>query len=134
MSLLYLVLTYTFYVLFLYSLYHFQQEAGPQRNKEDGDSRVGSYTLETEACSRDALRKISREEKDDGKTFQCAFTDSKEELDDSDWEDGPVSVSNSIGSHEVIIELNETPDSRRRKRSRRASVEDKVIQRFLVSI
>lgn len=90
--------------------------------------------METEACSRDALRKISREEKDDGKTFQCTFTDSKEELDDSDWEDGPVSVSNSIGSHQVTIELNETPDSRRRKRSRRASVEDKVIQRFLVSI
>lgn len=90
--------------------------------------------METEACSRDALRKISGEEKDDGKSFQCTFMDSKEELDDSDWEDGPVPVSNSIGSHEVTIELNETPDSRRRKRSRRASVEDKVIQRFLVII
>ncbi|XP_062003363.1 DNA repair protein RAD4 isoform X1 [Rosa rugosa] len=104
-----------------------KQESGPQRDKKDVDATVGSNALETEACSRDALQKVSRDAKGDGESFQCSFTNSREELNDSDWEDGPVPISNSIGGHEVTIEINETPDSRRQKRSRRASVEDKEL-------
>lgn len=98
------------------------------------DARVASNALETEACSRDALRKVTRDTNGDEESFQCSFMDSREELNDSDWEDGPVPISNSMGGHEVTIEINETPDSRRRKRSRRASVEDKVHQRSQISI
>ncbi|KAL6225771.1 hypothetical protein ACLB2K_004620 [Fragaria x ananassa] len=104
-----------------------KHEPGPQRDKKDVDARVASNALETEACSRDALRKVSRDTNGDEESFQCSFMDSREELDDSDWEDGPVPISNSMGGHEVTIEINETPDSRRRKRSRRASVEDKEV-------
>ncbi|XP_004289443.1 PREDICTED: DNA repair protein complementing XP-C cells homolog [Fragaria vesca subsp. vesca] len=104
-----------------------KHEPGPQRDKKDVDARVASNALETEVCSRDALRKVSRDTNGDEESFQCSFMDSREELNDSDWEDGPVPISNSMGGHEVTIEINETPDSRRRKRSRRASVEDKEV-------
>lgn len=48
--------------------------------------------------------------------------DEKEELHDSDWEDGAVAMDD----RPVTVELNVTPDSAVRKQIRRASAEDKV--------
>lgn len=48
--------------------------------------------------------------------------DNKEELDDSDWEDGTVAMDD----HPMTIELNVTPVSSVQKQIRRASAEDKV--------
>lgn len=50
------------------------------------------------------------------------YLDNKEELDDSDWEDGTVARDD----HPVTIELNITPNSTVQKQIRRASAEDKV--------
>ncbi|ONI17468.1 hypothetical protein PRUPE_3G161000 [Prunus persica] len=104
-----------------------KSESGAKRDEEDVDSRVRGNSLETAGGSKDAKKKVSWEEKVDRESFQCSFTDTKEELDDADWEDGPVPILNSVGDHEVTIELNETPDSTRRKRIRRASAEDKEL-------
>jgi xeroderma pigmentosum group C-complementing protein len=48
--------------------------------------------------------------------------DKKEELDDSDWEDGTVAMDD----HSMTIELNVTPDSSVQKQIRRASAKDKA--------
>lgn len=114
-------------------LFIFQAESEPKRDK-DVDSRVRRNILESEGCSKDAKRKVSAEGKVDGESLGCTSTDIREELDDSDWEEGSIPVSNSAGDHEVTIELNETPDSARKKRIRRASAEDKVNQRFSFGI
>ena len=114
-------------------LFIFQPESEPKRDK-DVDSRVRENILESEGCSKDAKRKVSAEEKVDGKSFGCTSTNIGEELDDSDWEEGSIPISNSAGDHEVTIELNETPDSTRKKRIRRASAEDKVNQKFSFGI
>jgi len=50
------------------------------------------------------------------------YFNNKEELDDSDWEDGVVARDDNP----VTIELNLTPHSTVQKKVRRASVEDKV--------
>ncbi|XP_009334424.2 DNA repair protein RAD4 [Pyrus x bretschneideri] len=101
-------------------------ESEPKRDK-DVDSRVRGNILESEGCSKDAKRKVSAEEKVDGESFGCTSTNIREELDDSDWEEGSIPISNFAGDHEVTIELNETPDSTRKKRIHRASAEDKEL-------
>ena len=105
----------------------FQPASGSKRNgKPDLDSRVKSVVLEADGCSRDVTRNTLREGKVDEEGFQCTLSESKEEMDDSDWEDGSIPVLDSASNHEVTIEFNETPDSVRRRPVRRATAEDKV--------
>ncbi|RDX74721.1 DNA repair protein RAD4, partial [Mucuna pruriens] len=70
-------------------------------------------------CRRNSMENASAEEKC-GNSGQD-YLDNKEELDDSDWEDGTVARDD----HPVTIELNMTPHSTVKKQIRRASAEDK---------
>lgn len=77
-------------------------------------------TSEVGHCSRNPLGNASAGEK-------CSSSgqdhlDNKEELDDSDWEDGVIARDD----HPVTIELNMTPHSTVQKQVRRASAADKV--------
>ncbi|XP_052735951.1 DNA repair protein RAD4 isoform X2 [Vigna angularis] len=77
-------------------------------------------TSEVGHCSRNPLGNASAGEK-------CSSSgqdhlDNKEELDDSDWEDGVIASDD----HPVTIELNMTPHSTVQKQVRRASAEDKA--------
>lgn len=105
----------------------FQPASGSKRNeKEDVDSRAKSAVLEVDGCSRDATGNPLRDDKGDMESFQCTLSEIREEMDDSDWEDGSIPILDSASNHEVTIEFNETPDSVRRKPVRRATAEDKV--------
>ncbi|XP_052726213.1 DNA repair protein RAD4-like [Vigna angularis] len=78
-------------------------------------------TSEVGHCSRNPLGNASAGEK-------CSSSgqdhlDNKEELDDSDWEDGVIASDD----HPVTIELNMTPHSTVQKQVRRASAEDKEL-------
>lgn len=113
-------------ILSIWSVF-FQVGNGSKVNGiQDVDLRVKSVTLEAGGCSTDAARDTLREEKVDGETLQDPLSDSKEEMNDSDWEDGSIPNSDFTGNQEVTIEFDETPDSVKRKPVRRATAEDKV--------
>ena len=63
----------------------------------------------------------SAEDKSNNISLDQGFLD-KEELDDSDWEEGTVAMDD----RPVSIEFNVTPDSTVQKQMRRASAKDKV--------
>lgn len=77
-------------------------------------------TMETGHCS--VTRNASIEEKCANASLNKSNLDNKEELDDSDWEDGSVATD----VRPMTIELNVTTDSTVPKRIRRASAQDKV--------
>ena len=77
-------------------------------------------TSEIGHCGRNSMENASAEEKCVNSGLHCF--DNKEELDDSDWEDGTVARDD----HPVTIELNMTAHSTVQKQIRRASAEDKV--------
>ncbi|KAG6659951.1 hypothetical protein CIPAW_03G071800 [Carya illinoinensis] len=96
---------------------------GPNRNdKLDVDPRDG-----VEGCNRDALQKTAGEERLDGGSMQNASPENENELNDLDWEDGSIPILDSTTNLPVTIEISETPNSNRRKPSRRASAEDKEL-------
>ncbi|WVY90308.1 hypothetical protein V8G54_035822, partial [Vigna mungo] len=85
------------------------------------DPMLQPKTSEVGHCSRNPLGNASAGEK-------CSSSgqdhlDNKEELDDSDWEDGVIARDD----HPVTIELNMTPHSTVQKQVRRASAEDKEL-------
>lgn len=73
-----------------------------------------------------------REERVDGGGLQNTLSENREELNDSDWEDGSIPILDSTDNLPVTIEFSETPISDRRKPVRRASAEDKVNCTFKV--
>lgn len=83
---------------------------------------VPPKTSEVEHCSRNSIGKDSADEKCGHLSIDEGCIDKKEELDDSDWEDGTVAMDDQS----MTIELNVTPDSSVKKQIRRASAEDKV--------
>ena len=108
-----------------YFVGNIQLESGSKINDEqDVDSRAKSVTLEAEGCSRDAAGTII--DKVDRGNFNGTITDDRDEMNDSDWEDGSIPVLGSAENQEVTIEFNETPDSAKRKPVRRATAEEKV--------
>ncbi|XP_027192928.1 DNA repair protein RAD4 isoform X3 [Cicer arietinum] len=80
-------------------------------------------TSEVEHCSRNSIANDSAEEKCGHVSLDQGYMDNKEELDDSDWEDGTVAMDD----HPMTIELNVTPVSSVQKQIRRASAEDKEL-------
>ncbi|XP_039690215.1 DNA repair protein RAD4 isoform X2 [Medicago truncatula] len=84
---------------------------------------VPQKTSEVEHCSRNSIGKDSADEKCGHVSIDEGCIDKKEELDDSDWEDGTVAMDD----HPMTIELNVTPDSSVKKQIRRASAEDKEL-------
>lgn len=68
------------------------------------------------------MRNASTEEKCVNASLDRSNLDNKEEMDDSDWEDGRVATDDCP----MTIELNVTSDSAVQKRIRRASAQDKV--------
>lgn len=85
-----------------------------------------SVTLEAEGCSTDATGNTIREYQVDGGSLWGSLSDSREEMNDSDWEDGSIPISCSTDNEQVTIEFDETPDSVKRKPVRRPTAEDKV--------
>ncbi|KAL5102173.1 hypothetical protein RYX36_006500 [Vicia faba] len=84
---------------------------------------VPPKTSEVEHCNRNSIGKDSAEEKCGHISLDEGYADRKEELDDSDWEDGTVAMDDLP----MTIELNVTPDSSVKKQIRRASAEDKEL-------
>ncbi|KAJ1391145.1 Transglutaminase-like [Sesbania bispinosa] len=80
-------------------------------------------TSEAGHCSRNSIKSDSTKEKSGHVSLDQGYMDNKEELDDSDWEDGTVAMDD----RPVTIELNVTPDSAVQKQIRRASAEDKEL-------
>ncbi|XP_014502633.1 DNA repair protein RAD4 isoform X1 [Vigna radiata var. radiata] len=85
------------------------------------DPMLQPKTSEVGHCSRNPLGNASAGEK-------CSSSgqdhlDNKEELDDSDWEDGVIARDD----HPVTIELNMSPHSTVQKQVRRASATDKEL-------
>ncbi|KAK7276237.1 hypothetical protein RIF29_17374 [Crotalaria pallida] len=78
-------------------------------------------TSEIGHCSRDSMGNASAEEKCGNASSDQGYLDNKEELNDSDWEDGTVAKDD----RPVTVEFDVTPDSVVKKQSRRATAEDK---------
>ncbi|XP_054804096.1 DNA repair protein RAD4 isoform X2 [Prosopis cineraria] len=78
-------------------------------------------TLENGHCSRNVMKNASLKEKCDDVSLDKSHWNNKEELDDSDWEEGSIAPDD----HPMTIELNVTPDLSTQKRIRRASAQDK---------
>ncbi|KAL2976075.1 hypothetical protein AAZX31_14G198700 [Glycine max] len=85
-------------------------------------------TSEIGHCGRNSMENASAEEKCGNSGLHCF--DNKEELDDSDWEDGTVARDD----HPVTIELNMTAHSTVQKQIRRASAEDKDLAELVHKI
>lgn len=92
------------------------------------DSGAQWNISEGEGCSKDPMGKTAHEKKVDEGNF---LSENQEELNDSDWEDGSIPISDSTCNLPVTIEFSETPNSGIRKPVRRASAEDKVNHAFL---
>lgn len=83
---------------------------------------VPPKTSEVGHCGKNSIGKDSAEEKCGRVSLDEGYMDKKEELNDSDWEDGTVAMDD----FPVTIELNVTPGSSVKKQIRRVSAEDKV--------
>lgn len=79
-------------------------------------------TSEVGHCSRNSIGNDSAEAECGHVSLDQGYMDKKEELDDSDWEDGIVAMDDCA----MTIELDLTPDSSVQRQIRRASAEDKV--------
>ncbi|GAV76703.1 Rad4 domain-containing protein/BHD_1 domain-containing protein/BHD_2 domain-containing protein/BHD_3 domain-containing protein [Cephalotus follicularis] len=95
-------------------------ESGAILNDEQvEDARVTWSDLDAERCGREAPADMSK--------------DSRDEMDDSDWEDGSLPRLDLADNHPddhckgVTVEFSESPDSAKRKPVRRASAEDKEL-------
>lgn len=95
------------------------------------DSGAQWNISEAEGCSKDPTGKTAHEKKVNEGNLQQFFSENQEELNDSDWEDGSIPMSDSTCNLPVTIEFSETPNSGIRKPVRRASAEDKVDYAFL---
>lgn len=93
-------------------------ESRPKSDRQDAGTTVTLNTLRDEGCSRDIT----------GNT-----PGRREEMDESDWEDGSIpnveSTKNSLNylTKGLTIELSGSTDSAKRKPVRRASAEDKEL-------
>ncbi|KAI5434745.1 DNA repair protein RAD4 [Lathyrus oleraceus] len=84
---------------------------------------VPPKTSEVGHCGKNYIGKDSAEEKCGRVSLDEGYMDKKEELNDSDWEDGTVAMDD----FPVTIELNVTPGSSVKKQIRRVSAEDKEL-------
>lgn len=85
--------------------------------------------LEAGRCNENVIADSSREVNVDEANMQYPVSQISEDLDDSDWEDGSVHTLDGTKSDPMTIEFSEmeqAPDSTRRKPIRRASAADKV--------
>lgn len=89
-------------------------------------SGVLPVTLDAECCSSDALGNASRAENDEERSCQYTASESREEMDDADWEDGSIPIMESSYNDQVTIEFSGISDNVGRKPIRRATAEDKV--------
>ncbi|KAK4602389.1 hypothetical protein RGQ29_011440 [Quercus rubra] len=104
------------------------KEDGPKRDdKLDVDSGAQWNISEAEGCSKDPTGKTAHEKKVNEGNLQQFLSENQEELNDSDWEDGSIPMSDSTCNLPVTIEFSETPNSGIRKPVRRASAEDKEL-------
>lgn len=90
-------------------------------------------TLEPEWCNENVMVSCSRDVDVHEANLQNSVSQVLEDLDDSDWEDGSIPTLDGMESHPLTIEFSEmqqTPDSNRRKPIHRASAADKVIFSF----
>lgn len=92
------------------------------REYQDLELVLSPKTLETGQCSRNIMRNASFEEKCDDVSLDKRQLKNKEEMDDSDWEEGFIATDDNP----MTIELSVTTDSPSQKRIRRASAQDKV--------
>lgn len=86
-------------------------------------------TLEAERCNENIIVSCSGDVDVHEVNLQNSISEVLEDLDDSDWEDGCVRTLDGTESQPLTIEFSEmqqTPDSTRRKPIRRASAADKV--------
>ncbi|KAK9091556.1 hypothetical protein Sjap_024733 [Stephania japonica] len=102
------------------------------RLPEDRSEEDGGHEAEKEvSCSTMMPENVQREEKVDKNVFHTL--PEKEDTDESDWEDGFVSVSDTKNFHsdnmprELIVEFSDLPSSSRKKPIRRASAEEKEL-------
>ena len=86
-------------------------------------------TLETERCNENVIASCSEDVDVPEVNLQNSVSEVLEDLDDSDWEDGCVRPLDGTESQPLTIEISEIqeiPDSTKRKPIRRASAADKV--------
>lgn len=109
----------------------FLQKSGSKRSLvQDKGLRVTWNALDGEGCGRSAIGRSTPEKEVARKNSQDS--NSGEEINDSDWEDGSipttdsVSINQNAGIKEVTVELGGPLDSSQQKPIRRASAEDKV--------
>ncbi|XP_057441963.1 DNA repair protein RAD4 isoform X3 [Lotus japonicus] len=100
----------------------------PEVEPEINGSQVSEQILQPQTsevghCGGNSIGNVSAEKKRNHVSLGQGFLDEKEELHDSDWEDGAVAMDD----RPVTVELNVTPDSAVRKQIRRASAEDKEL-------
>lgn len=91
-------------------------------------------TLEAERCNENIIVSCSGDVDVHEVNLQNSISEVLEDLDDSDWEDGCVRTLDGTESQPLTIEFSEmqqTPDSTRRKPIRRASAADKEIAEFV---
>ncbi|KGN51059.1 DNA repair protein RAD4 isoform X2 [Cucumis sativus] len=91
-------------------------------------------TLETERCNENVIASCSEDVDVPEVNLQNSVSEVLEDLDDSDWEDGCVRPLDGTESQPLTIEISEIqeiPDSTKRKPIRRASAADKEIAEFV---
>jgi hypothetical protein len=119
--------------IFCFIIFLFQTESGQKKNdKLDVDPGAILSTSKAEGCGRDAIGKTAGEERFDRGSLQNTLSENREELNDSDWEDGSIPNLDSTDNLPVTIEFSETANSDRRKPVRRSSAEDKVNYTFKI--
>ncbi|XP_010266445.1 PREDICTED: DNA repair protein RAD4 isoform X2 [Nelumbo nucifera] len=85
------------------------------------------------ARGQDPNKSTQLERKVEEPIISCTYPGQEEDMDESDWEDGSIPVSNSRSYHlnnltgEVTVEFSESLSPAKRKSIRRASVEDKEL-------
>ncbi|XP_050946372.1 DNA repair protein RAD4 isoform X2 [Cucumis melo] len=91
-------------------------------------------TLEAERCNENVTASCSEDVDVHEVNLQNSVSEVLEDLYDSDWEDGCVQTSDGTESQPLTIEISEIqeiPDSTKRKPIRRASAADKEITEFV---
>lgn len=86
-------------------------------------------TLAAERCNENVIASCSGDVDVNEANIPNSVSQVLEDLDDSDWEDGSVQPLDGTESHPLTIEfsdMQQTPDSTRKKPIRQASAADKV--------
>ncbi|XP_038874852.1 DNA repair protein RAD4 isoform X2 [Benincasa hispida] len=102
--------------------------------KDENAAMDKKVKLEAETCIENVIVSCSMDDDVREVNLQNPVSEVLEDLDDSDWEDGCVHTLDGTESHPLTIEFSEmqqTPDSTRRKPIRRASAADKEIAEFV---